>query len=356
MSPDELKHILDDAIAGEGVSHFGWTRLATPLSIEMYRAWLNEGLHGSMTYLEDHRADKEDPSRRFPTLKTVLAFAFPYRPHPRGAEDFPLSSLRVASYARGNDYHHWLRDRLKRIAARLSTAMPSVSFEAHTDSTPLLERDYARQAALGWVGKNTCVIHPKHGSFFLLGEILCSESFETPLAPLPDFCGTCNRCLEVCPTGALIEPRKLDARKCISYLTIESREDAPEELRRRIGDWLFGCDLCQTVCPWNGKPFQPSEGEKQAQYPLSADAADPHASRENLVRELTWIFRSTGKQLEKAFERTAMSRVSAIILKRNALVVAANRRLHELRPEIELLTTHERLGDHARWCLKEWDS
>lgn len=343
MTTSELKTLLDAAIAGEGVSHFGWTKLATPLSIELYRTWLNEGLHGEMDYLRAHLPDKENPAKRFPSLRSVLAFAFPYRPeHPEPRETFPLKAARVASYARGEDYHIWLRRRLRRIAERLSAASPGAHFEVHTDSTPLLERDYARQAALGWVGKNTCVIHPKHGSFFLLGEILCSEDFtaDEAIAPLPDFCGTCTRCLDACPTGAFVEPRKLDARKCISYLSIETREIPPEGLREKWGDWLFGCDICQSVCPWNQKPFRPSEDEKKPLRPPDRPLAE----------ELSWLLRTSGKQIEKAFERTALARTSGFVLKRNALIVAGNLRLAELRPEIEALLTHERLGELAAWA------
>ena len=222
-------------------------------------------------------------------------------------------------------------------------------FLAMTDSTPILERDLAYRAGLGWVGKNTCLIHPKKGSLFFLGEIITSLNIESPLTPVHDFCGTCTRCMDICPTQALISPRKMDARKCIAYLTIESRDIPPEELRKPIGDWLFGCDLCQTVCPWNQKVFK-NELETQELLSLSSE-------EEKLqVEDLRYLLTSSGKKLEKDFFGTAYSRAGSFGLKRNALIVAANRNLKELTPEIEALSTHPKLGPLAEWALTQLKS
>jgi epoxyqueuosine reductase len=348
MQPDERKAFLDSLCGEFQLSQAGWAPFEKPLSLDMYRQWLNDGMHGQMTYLQEHLPFKEAPATRFPFAKGAFVFAVPYLPHPAPAET-PLKTARLASYARGADYHHWFRDRLRKVSDRLKEKFPGHEFEAHTDSSPILERDFAVRAGLGWVGKNTCVIHPQKGSFFLLGEILSSVEFDRSpgFAPLPDFCGTCDRCMQVCPTKAIIEPRKLDARKCISYLSIESREVPPLELRDQWGDWLFGCDLCQSVCPWNNKPFRPSNDDK---LPMQDRDADSEA---HLMEELRWILTSSGKTLEKSFRGTALSRAGSFGLKRNALVVAGNRRLHGLQPEIFAFKTHERLGELADWALQK---
>lgn len=347
MDAAELKRILDDLSGELGFSHFGWTRFERPLHFDIYRQWLAEGLHGEMEYLQRHLPLKEDPTRFSPRAVAAIAFAFPYRPHPAPSDGFPLKAARIASYATGGDYHHWMKDRLRSVSSRLREFWPTATFEVHTDSSPISERDFAARAGLGWIGRNGCLIDRRHGSFFLLGEILSDVDLpqDPTFEPLPDFCGTCRRCLDACPTSALLESRTMDARRCISYLSIESRSVPPTELRSAWGDWLFGCDICQSVCPWNAKPFRPAEAEKLPLRPAE-DSAD-----NALTDELRWILTASGKRLEKAFAGTAMARAGAFGLKRNALIVTANRRLPGLRTEVSGLLTHERLGELAAWTL-----
>ncbi|MBX2986332.1 MAG: tRNA epoxyqueuosine(34) reductase QueG [Bdellovibrionaceae bacterium] len=346
MTAGELKAFLEELKNEQGFSLAGWSPLEKPLSLDLYRQWLAENRHGEMKYLEEHLPVKENPQSRFPFARSALVFAVPYRPHPEPRE-WSRSPLRIASYAHGADYHFWFRDRLRALIPRLKEKFPEAEFEAHTDSSPLLERDLAVRAGLGWVGKNTCVIHPKAGSFFLLGEILTSLEFGDEAAPLLDFCGTCTRCLDVCPTQALVEPRKLDARRCLSYLSIESRQLPPEELRDKWGDWFFGCDLCQSVCPWNQKPFRPSARDQQILANIEWD------EEVLLLEELRRILTSSGKGLERLFQGSPLLRAGPFGLKRNALMVAAHRGLDVLRPEIEALQDHERLGELARWALNK---
>lgn len=326
-----------------GASHAGATRLSTPLSFDRYAEWLQAGHQADMKYLEDHAAFKKNPQTWQPLAHSAFVFAFPYVPHPEPTPTF--SAARTALYSQGRDYHHWLKERLMKIVESLKAEYPEHDFFVHTDSSPILERDLAYRAGLGWFGKNTCLIHPKKGSLFLIGEILTSLQVESQSSPVPDFCGTCTRCLDICPTKALIAPQTLQADRCISYWTIESRELPPENLRPAFGDWLFGCDLCQTVCPWNQKVFKGLNLKVDPLLPLSTD------QRTQLVEELRILLNSTHNQTQKRLKGSALSRAGAKGLKRNALVIIANQKLEELRPEVEKLSQDEYLGELANWTL-----
>lgn len=345
----QLRELLADELPKRGLSHFGLTPLTRPLSFDLYRDWLDAGYHGDMQYLVEHAPIKEEPRRQWPRVHSALVFAMPYHPHPEPLESWPLKQARVSLYAQGVDYHFWFRDRLREIAAVLQLQFPQEEFLCFTDSSPVLERDLARRAGIGWVGKNTCIIHPQKGSLFFLGEIYSSLNLQPHPQPLsntlmPDYCGTCTRCLDICPTQAIIEPRKLDARRCISYLNIESRKLAPVELRDGIGDWLFGCDLCQTVCPWNQKLFNQTL-DVSLQQPLN------ESEQQDLIDDLRYLLTASGKRLEKDFHGTPLARAGSFGLKRNALVVTGNRKLVALKPEVATLTGHDRLGELAQWAL-----
>lgn len=322
--------------------------MSKPLTFDVYQNWIEEGLHGSMDYLKTHAPIKAEAQQKWPEAQSAIIFAVPYYPHPEPAP-LPLKKSRLSLYSQGYDYHHWFKNRLNKIISELQSLYPQEFFLAMTDSAPILERDLAYRAGLGWVGKNTCLIHPKKGSLFFLGEIITSLSIESPMTPVHDFCGTCTRCIDICPTEALISPRKMDARKCIAYLTIESREIPPENLRRSIGDWLFGCDLCQTVCPWNQKVFK-NDLETQELLSLSTD------EEQQQIEDLRYLLTSSGKKLEKDFFGTAYSRAGSFGLKRNALIVAANRNLTELQAEVEALIAHPKLGPLAEWTLTQLKS
>ena len=215
-----------------------------------FERWLGRGMAGEMRYLTDRRAElRRDPRSLLPGARSVICVGKLYNTSPE-IHDPPISR-----YAWGSrDYHDVLREALERMVERLR-AIESFESKICMDTAPLLERSYARLAGLGWIGKNTCLIHEPLGSWFFLGEILTSLELE-PDAPPPDRCGTCTRCIEACPTQALVpdcEGWTLDARRCISYLTIELRAPIPEELRDATGRHVFGCDICQEVCPWNSR-------------------------------------------------------------------------------------------------------
>jgi epoxyqueuosine reductase len=219
---------------------------------DRFRDWLARGYHGEMDYLGQHEAERRHPRGVLESVRSVLVVALEYTPSstPNSARRIPNSG-RVAAYARGPDYHRVIWDKLNALAAWLEREAPGCETCAVADTAPLLERDFARRAGLGWVGKNTMLINPEKGSFFFLGAVLTNLELEPDPPFATNHCGTCTACVDACPTAAFPEPGELDATKCISYLTIEHRSPIPLELREKVGDWVYGCDVCQDVCPWN---------------------------------------------------------------------------------------------------------
>lgn len=211
-------------------------------------AWLNQGFHGEMAYMANHFDLRTDPTRLFPGAKSVVSLAFNY--FPKKSQEDPTAP-RLARYAYGKDYHQVLRDKLRALLDFIQTHIGDVQGRGFTDSAPILERDWARRSGLGWVGKNTLLIHPKAGSYFFLAELVLDLPLE-PDAPLRDYCGTCRRCIEACPTNAIAPSGYvMDGSRCISYLTIELKGDIPVLFQDKMANWMFGCDICQEVCPWN---------------------------------------------------------------------------------------------------------
>ena len=209
-----------------------------------------------MNYLDTDRSRtrRADPREILPECKSILVLATPYlSPAGRGmSEGQGEGEIKIASYAQGDDYHDVLPPRMQELVQFIEAQVRGpVTNRWYTDTGPILERDLAQRAGIGWIGKNTCLIHPQQGSYFLLSEILLDLELEPDLPFMTDHCGTCTRCVEACPTECILPNRTIDARRCISYLTIELKDDIPLELREKIGDWVFGCDICQQVCPWN---------------------------------------------------------------------------------------------------------
>lgn len=213
------------------------------------KKWLSEGRHGEMSYLENYFEKRTDPSKLVPGCKTVLVFAHNYYPP---EEKLSKNGLKIARYAYGRDYHKVIKKKLKTIYQKIQAVEPETQGRFFVDSAPVLERDWARRSGLGWTGKNTLTIHPKKGSYFFLAVMLLNIDFQAD-DPIRDHCGTCRKCIDACPTDAIdIEGYRLDASKCISYLTIElKKEQLPQEFRDEMEKWIFGCDICQEVCPWN---------------------------------------------------------------------------------------------------------
>lgn len=235
-----------DQIKAMGFQQVGWTPLRGAVSLPQYRSWLDQGLHGDMAYLQEHLPQKVDPTQLVPRAQSALVVSCDYFPEVPGKKDFPFKANRVALYAQGEDYHHWFKDRLTELCQSLATAFPDEVFWPATDSAPILERDLAYRAGLGWVGKNTCLIQRQQGSLFFIGEILTSLSDYPTLTPSADYCGTCRRCIDACPTQALTQERELDARLCISYWTIEAKTNPQLPCATR---WMDGCLVAIFVRP-----------------------------------------------------------------------------------------------------------
>ena len=269
-------------------------------------AWLDAGYAGTMDYLDRGRAERLDPARLLPGCRSVVAVAMSYNPGSSSDEDWSP----VSRYARGRDYHDVIRPRLVELAEFIrSAAGGRIASRAAVDTSAVLERDLASRAGLGWIGKNTNLLTPSLGSYFFIGIVLTTVELPFDQAE-PDRCGTCTACLDACPTRAFVAPYVLDARRCISYLTIEHRGDIADELAGQIGEWLFGCDVCQEVCPWNRKA---EPGHEPALGPSGSLGAletllelDPQACRA----------RCRG---------SAITRTRRAGLLRNAAIVLANR-------------------------------
>jgi epoxyqueuosine reductase len=222
------------------------------------RRWLDQGHAGEMEYMHRHADARRHPASVLPAVRSVVMLAMSYKPASEPAEPGPLHG-KVARYARGADYHDVLRERLNQLGGWLEGERPGCAWRGVVDTAPLLERDFARRAGLGWFGKNTMLLDRRLGSYFFLGALLTDLDLQADPPYATAHCGTCTACLDACPTDAFVAPYALDSRRCISYLTIELRGPVPEELRSELDGWVFGCDVCQEVCPWNRKALPGSE-------------------------------------------------------------------------------------------------
>lgn len=209
-------------------------------------AWLNGGMHGRMAYMENHFDKRLDPRLLVPGAKSVVSLLFNYYTDKKQEPGAP----KVSKYAYGEDYHRVIKEKLKFFLSRIQGEIGEVSGRVFVDSAPVLDKAWAKKSGLGWVGKNANLINKGHGSFFFIAELILDLEL-TPDGPVKDHCGTCTACLDACPTGAIIKPYVVDGSRCISYLTIELRDEIPLEFRGKTDEWAFGCDVCQDVCPWN---------------------------------------------------------------------------------------------------------
>jgi epoxyqueuosine reductase len=241
-----------------GFQLVGITTPDPPPHYSVFEAWLGAGLHGEMGYLgrEQARQRREDPRRILPECRSILVLGMRYGGggESSGKPEPGRKTGRIAAYARQEDYHLVFPEKLRALVAFLEAKVGRpVPNRWYTDTGPVLERDLAQRAGLGWIGKNTCLINPDQGSYLLLAEILLGIELELDPSFLPDRCGSCTRCLDACPTQCILPDRTIDARRCISYFTIELKGPIPTGLRPLAGDWVFGCDICQEVCPWNSR-------------------------------------------------------------------------------------------------------
>jgi epoxyqueuosine reductase len=301
---------LKEKAAALGLGHLGVAPVAPSDHADALRRWLDRGMAASMTWMERTAIDSVDLTRRFPWAKSALVAAVPHLPYDgaRAAQAGVVPHL--ARYALGADYHLALRARLTSLMEFLGSEAPGTTNRVYVDTGPILERELAARAGLGWFGKSTNLILRGGDSYVLLGEILTSALLP-PDEPSPDRCGSCTACIDDCPTGAILEPYVVDSQRCISYLTIEHRGRIPVGRERDLGEWIFGCDICQEVCPWNRK-IAPAEDP--------AFITDPRFEHETLAD----VVRLDDAAFADRFAGTAVARARRQGMVRNAIIVAAN--------------------------------
>jgi epoxyqueuosine reductase len=344
MDPRVTADLLKTWALDAGFDRAGVARLEPLENGDAYLRWLSRGDQAGMGYMERRSETRVDPTQVFSGARSVLCVALQY--HPLQREDGerqpePAGDLwrRVARYARGADYHEVMTGRLKIVEARVREAFPGCESRRYVDTGPVLERELAARAGLGAVGKNTMLLHPQAGSWFLLGELFLSLDL-APDQPLADLCGSCTLCLEACPTGALAEPYRLESNLCISYWTIEHRGPLPPKARRMVGGWVFGCDVCQEVCPWNEAP----EASVHPEMELPPERAELDLAR---------LLRLSREEYVERFRGSPMKRAKLAGLQRNAAVAMGNRlESRYIAPLAEALREGEPMvRGHAAWAL-----
>ena len=319
-----------------GFDRAGFAAASDADGFDRLQEWLARGFGGEMAYLQP--ASRRHPRSILAEVRSVLMVSLNYNPPqvPPAAEH-----LHVARYALGGDYHEILRDKLNTLLAWIQSERPETRGRGVVDTAPLLERDFARRAGLGWFGKNTMLIHPKLGSYFFLGALLLDLDLPADPPFAANHCGTCTRCLDACPTDAFVGPGWLDSRRCISYLTIELRGPIPEDLREGLGSWAFGCDICQQVCPWNRK---------------APPANDPDlAPRPDLLApDLIELLGIDDAEFRRRFRGTALFRAKRRGLLRNIALVLGNLGVVAALPALEKLAADAdpMLQEAARWAIE----
>lgn len=340
----DLRELIKTEAKSLGFSNIGFCNAEEDYRFDRFEKWVQNGNAGAMEYLyrNDTLEKRRDLSALFPDAKTLISFAFSYLPNPPASE--PSNHPEISSYAWGIDYHLIIPDLLKLLASRIEDFLPEGNFlyKIYCDSSPLLERAIAHKAGLGWIGKNSCVIHPKLGSYFFLAEMAINvelpadEPFET------DYCGSCSRCIQNCPTHCILPDRTINASHCISYLTIENRQEIPLELRNEIGNWVFGCDVCQQVCPWNHKG--------------SVGILHPDLHPQSLIEEFdpsTLLFINE-EQFKSAFQRSPLLRTKLRGIKRNILNFIGNSRDSRFEKVLIAFLQEENdplLLEHGTWAI-----
>lgn len=343
MTTASLTNSLRQEAQRLGFTMAGVCPAVTPSGVGKLGEWLAEGMAGEMHYLAKREAAYHHPRYVLDGCRSILMLAMNYR-----TVDPELPSPeqgRISRYAWGNDYHDLLRDRLNQLADFLKTLHPESNARGVVDTAPLLEREFAQMAGLGWVGKNTLLLNRTDGSWFFLAALLTDLELEYDVPFETDHCGSCTACLDSCPTDAFFAPYVLDSRKCISYLTIELKDAIPEELRTGLGDWLFGCDICQDVCPWNRKA------------PLSQEASFRPPEGVNPV-DLAELFELDDEAFRQRFRSTPLWRPKRRGLLRNAAILLGSRPEGvAVPPLLKAIVDNEPLvRGAAAWALGQFDS
>ena len=315
-----------------------------PAELRHFAEWVARGHAGEMRYLTEQVEKRSALQNAFPWARSVVCVGLQYDSRAPYSTDAPRNQGWISRYAWGDDYHDVMIAMLKRLAERLQAEAGSFTFRAYVDTGPLVERAYAASAGLGAWGKNTCLLHPEHGSWFFLGELVTDLDL-APDTPRTDMCGTCTACLDACPTGALPAPFVLDATRCISYLTIEIKGAIPEEQRDGVGRHVFGCDICQDVCPWNRR----RRHEGTASF----------APREGLVApELDRLAALDPQAFAARFRKSPVKRARRRGLLRNVAVALGNSGDVSKRPVLERLAADDDplVREHALWALRKLET
>ncbi len=348
VDPRSLTARLKTAARELGFSLAGACAAASPPGIERFREWLRRGYAGEMHYLAEREAAYADANLVLPGVRSVLMLAMDYRTtEPAEAELAKVAAGhgRVARYAWGSrDYHDVIRERLHKLADLLREIVPGASARGVVDTAPLLERQFAQRAGLGWLGKNTLLLNKSHGSWFFLAALLTDQQLDYDAEHETDHCGTCRACLDACPTQAFVEPYVLDARRCLSYTTIEQRSLPESELRAAHDPWIFGCDVCQEVCPWNHRA------------PVSSETAfEPIA--ENDPIDLVELLSLDEAAFRQRFAGTPLARPGRTGVLRSAAFALGNRPCREgLAALIKSLDDNDPLIRAASaWALGRYD-
>ncbi len=355
FTPQQLSLMVKRRGKELGFDLIGVAPVKPPPTYPYFLQWLEKGFHGAMAYMERGKEKRADPSLLLLDAKSVIVGAISYFVRSAGCDgrsDEQSTDITqhtapstphglVAGYACGLDYHEVLRRKLEALLDYLRALLgEGVKGKAYVDTGPILERDAAVQAGLGWVGKNTCLINPKAGSYLFLGELLVNVEIAPDLSFNRNHCGKCNLCLVACPTGAIVAPYQLDSRFCISYLTIELRGSIPRELRPLIGTWVFGCDICQEVCPWN-KKAKPTQEEAFKPRPWSSP-------------EIMELLSLTDNEFRERFRGSALKRAKRSGLVRNGCVAIGNLREVRALPLLIRLLKEDPdpvVREHAAWAL-----
>lgn len=340
----QIKHKSRDL----GFNLVGVTEAQPAPHLQAYFHWLDAHMHGEMNYLarEDRLVRRRDLNAILPGVRSLIIVGLDY--HTLNLPEAIMSDPargRIAAYAWGKDYHDVMQPRLQELARWLkSESGGSIKHRAYVDTGAILERDHAQQAGLGFIGKNTMLIHPRRGSDFFLGEILSDQEFDEYDQPQHEtLCGTCTRCLAACPTRAFPQPYVLDARRCISYLTIEHPGWIDHELRPLIGNWVFGCDICQSVCPWQRFAIQTQETDF---FPATIDRAAPKLTQLLALDDVDAEFQAL-------FRGTPLERIGREQLVRNACLAAGNSGSADCIPLLKNLAhdSSPLIRGHAAWAL-----
>jgi epoxyqueuosine reductase len=345
----EVKAIIKRAAEHAGFDVSGIAPAADAPELNHFPAWIAAGHGGEMKYLEarDDRGNLKRASLAnvAPWARSVVVCAINYNTdHPYSTQVRDSDRGWISRYAWGReDYHDAVLRRLKQVEATLRQALPAelqptLITRSYVDTGPIVERVYAKYSGVGWIGKNTCLINQKKGSWLFLGVILTSLELEADL-PASDRCGSCTRCIEACPTDAILAPYQLDSNKCISYLTIEKKGSIPEDLRVGMGRHVFGCDICQDVCPWNRKAPATTSGE--------------FGPRDGLVNPaLAWLAEMSVEEFRETFRGSAIRRAKRTGLRRNAAIAMGNSRDEQFLPLLGRLATDEdeSVAESARWA------